>query len=68
MIPESDFGRAHFFAPVKKIGGVKFDTFYFNLTVVWLMSLFLYFALYIDLLKRIMNLFGAQPRKFKKVI
>jgi hypothetical protein len=68
MIPESNFGRAHFFSPVKKIAGVQFDTFYFNLTIVWLMSLFLYFALYYDLLKRIMNLFGFQPKKFKKVI
>lgn len=40
--------RAHFFAPQKHLFGQYFDTFWFNLAVIWLMSLVLYGTLYTE--------------------
>lgn len=50
--------RSHFFAPKKHFLGMYFDTFNFNLTVIWLMSLFLYIALYFEWLRKILNAFS----------
>ncbi len=44
-LPELKTGRAHFYAPEKKIGNLFFDTFWFNFVVIWLMSLVFYFTL-----------------------
>ena len=48
--------RAHFYAPKKHFMGKFFDTFNFNIVVVWLMTIFLFFALYLNWLKKILNL------------
>ncbi len=53
---DSNFGRAHFFAPHKKFFGKYYDTFWFNLFVIWSMSFVLAFTLYFDLLKKFINL------------
>lgn len=55
MDPTSNDGRAHFYAPVKKIGNLVIDTLWFNLAVIWFMSIILYVALLYDLLKRGIN-------------
>lgn len=55
MKPVSANGRAHFYAPYKKIGNKQADTFWFNITVLWLVSLTLYLFLYFRLLKRVVN-------------
>jgi ABC-type multidrug transport system ATPase subunit len=44
--------RAHFFAPVKFIAGRQVDTLWFNLIIIWLMTLSLYITLYYDLLRK----------------
>ncbi|MEL7002633.1 MAG: ABC transporter, partial [Bacteroidota bacterium] len=44
--------RAHFFAPVKHFIGSYFDTYFFNLLVIWLMTILLYAALYFELLRK----------------
>ena len=44
---DSDLGRAQFFAPRKKVFGSYIDTFYFNLGVIWLMSIILFITLYL---------------------
>ena len=54
-VSESNVGRAHFFAPYKKIGGLLIDTFTFNLTVIWLMTLFLYIFLLSNVLGKIIK-------------
>jgi hypothetical protein len=36
--------------------GQYFDTFRFNMSVVWMFTLFLYIALYFELLKKLLNL------------
>jgi ABC transport system ATP-binding/permease protein len=49
--------RAQFYSPKKYFLGHEFDTFWFNMWVVWVMTIGGYLALYYDLLKRFMNLF-----------
>lgn len=49
--------RTHFYAPSKYIFGLKTDTFVFNISMVLLSSIFLYFALYFELLGRVVRFF-----------
>ena len=44
---------SHFFAPNKSIFGIKIDTLYFNVMMIWAMTLFLFFLLYLDLPRRL---------------
>lgn len=57
MEPISCSGRAHFYSPVKRLGNLEIDTFWFNFAVIWLMSLMLYMVLLFDLLRRGINYF-----------
>jgi hypothetical protein len=50
--------RTHFFAPQKYFAGVYIDTFYFNLFVIWFMSLLLYIALYFEAFGKLLRFFG----------
>ncbi len=50
--------RTHFFAPKKYFLGTYFDTFSFNLSVIWLLSLLMYIALYFEWLRKGLNAFG----------
>jgi ABC transport system ATP-binding/permease protein len=56
--------RTHFYAPSKYIFGLKFDTFSFNISLVLLSSIFLYLALYFELLGRAVRFF--ENFKFRK--
>ncbi|NJN28906.1 MAG: hypothetical protein HC819_24545 [Cyclobacteriaceae bacterium] len=47
--------RANFYVPVKYFGGKKYDTFYFNIAVIWFFSLTFYIALYFQWLKKLVN-------------
>lgn len=49
--------RAHFFAPKKNLFGVMVNTYWFNVLVIWLMSLCLYVALYFEALRKFVSLF-----------
>jgi ABC-type multidrug transport system ATPase subunit len=67
--PENKNGislRAHFFAPAKYIFGFEVDTLYFNLIIIWLMSVMFYVALYYDLLRKTIEM-GNRKRKHNKV-
>lgn len=55
MYPDSQFGRSHFYSPVKRIGSFYIDTFWFNLAIVWLGTVMLFFTLWSDVLRRMMN-------------
>ena len=57
MIPLSRTGRAHFYAPYKRIGNIIIDTFWFNLMVLWIVTLGLYGALYFNLLQKLIGFF-----------
>ena len=52
------FLDSHFYAPYKYIFGIKLDTFWANLAVLWLMSGFFIFLLYIDWLKNTLKYFN----------
>jgi ABC transport system ATP-binding/permease protein len=52
MRPGSKYGRAHYYAPYKQIGGWKIGTLIFNLLAIWLMIFVLFVTLYYNLLKR----------------
>lgn len=61
---DSNFGRAHFFAPNKKVMGKLIPTFWFNLLVIWIMSVSLMIMLYFDVLKKIVD--SCSRIKFSK--
>ena len=50
--------RTHFYAPHKRFLGGIFDTYWFNIIVVWTMIISLYIALYYELLKKLLLLLG----------
>ena len=47
--------RSHFFSPYKYFAGFRFDTFWFNISILWLMVIALFLSLYFDVLKKIMS-------------
>ncbi|HZY79992.1 MAG TPA: ATP-binding cassette domain-containing protein [Cyclobacteriaceae bacterium] len=47
--------RAPFYSPVKQFMGTKFNTLYFNIAVIWTMTIVLYIALYFEALKKLVN-------------
>ena len=53
--PSSKMGRAQFFAPTKRVGKHSFDTFWFNLAIIWLSTLLFYTTLVFDLLRKFIN-------------
>lgn len=63
-IPSTQVGRAHFYAPVKRLGNFSIDTVWFNLIVIWLMILFLYVVLLDDTLKKIINFFAKFSSRY----
>lgn len=58
--------RSHFLAPRKHLLGQFFDTFWFDLAMIWVMSLVLYVFLHIEFLRRMGNLFSWVRRRIKK--
>ncbi|HEY0739846.1 MAG TPA: ABC transporter permease, partial [Chryseosolibacter sp.] len=55
--------RAHFFAPKKNLFGAMVSTYWFNVMIIWIMSIFLYITLYFELLKKLVNSFDKVPGK-----
>jgi hypothetical protein len=62
--PRSRTGRAHLFAPVKKLGPFSIDTYWFNFVIIWILTLIFYFTLVYDLLRKIVN--WNQVRQLRK--
>jgi hypothetical protein len=54
LLPEHT--RSHFYAPAKTVFGRYFDTYWFNIVVIWLGSLILYAVLYFDLVRRLVRI------------
>ncbi|MBW6502534.1 MAG: hypothetical protein K0B05_14180, partial [Bacteroidales bacterium] len=52
MKPGSKLGRAHYYAPFKRIGNLRIDTLLFNTAAIWIMIVFLFVTLYYNLLNR----------------
>jgi ABC transport system ATP-binding/permease protein len=59
-MPDNRYGRSHFYAPIKKIGGLNVDTFWFNTMILWMM----WFSVYVYLLFNLKNII---KRIFKKL-
>lgn len=47
--------RTHFFSPTKYFLGAYFETFTFNIGVIWAFTCFLYLFLYLNLLQKLLN-------------
>ena len=58
--------RTHFFAPEKYFLGTYFDTYWFNIIVIWVMTLLLYVALYFELLKKLISASEMLSQRFAK--
>ncbi len=54
-MPVSKNGRAHFYAPFKRIGKFYIDTYWFNIVRIWISSLILFVVLYFDVLFRLLK-------------
>lgn len=57
--PESKNGRAHFYAPIKKINNLTIDTFWFNVLFIWIFTSVLFVILYYDVLRKITAYFNT---------
>ncbi len=64
--PDNNYGSAHFYAPQKKFFGHYYQTFWFNICVIWSMSITLMITLYFDVLKKILDFLGNIPSMFKR--
>jgi ABC-type multidrug transport system ATPase subunit len=64
-IPSATNGRAHMFAPIKRIGKLNIETLWFNVLVLWLMSFIFYLALLTNLFRAI-NMY-LERFKFKRL-
>jgi hypothetical protein len=58
MKPLSKYGRAQFYAPYKQLGNIKIDTYWFNLMILWIVTIGLYVALYFNLLQKLVTGLG----------
>lgn len=55
--PTGRWGRAHLYAPYKRMGDWLIPTPVFNILVIWTAIMILYVALYLDVLRRIIHYF-----------
>jgi len=55
--------RTKFYAPKKYFAGLYFDTFVFNISMIWVMSLILFVTLYFDGLKHLIKLITNKSRR-----
>jgi ABC-type multidrug transport system ATPase subunit len=65
MIPTSTRGKAHLYAPVKRLGGSDFETMWYNIAVIWLYSLLFYVTLRTDLLRKAINI--KETRRLRRL-
>jgi ABC-type multidrug transport system ATPase subunit len=65
MKPTSRMGKAHLYAPVKRLGNLEIDTMWYNVVVIWLYTLILYVTLRTDLLRKVINL--SENRRLRRL-
>jgi hypothetical protein len=68
MLPDQPFGRAHFYAPYKKVGTHYVHTLVFNLMFLWFGTLVFYLALQMNLLRRLLQFVEKIYLRYSKVI
>ena len=68
-IVESYFDfSSHFFAPKKHFMGKYYETFNFNISIIWLMNILMLFLLRFDLLRKLLNQKLFNNKIFNKTI
>jgi hypothetical protein len=73
-LPESNFGRSHFYAPYKRFFSFLIDSFVFNILVIWVFTGVMFVFLYFDVLRKILAYFEtlrlnrANRRRFLRLI
>jgi hypothetical protein len=60
--PESKLGRAHFYAPEKTFLIYHVETFWFNLIFIWIISIFLYIFLQLDVIRKVTYYFNNKKQ------
>lgn len=50
---------SHLYAPTKHFFGKLFNTFYFNIIIIWVMFVLLYLSLYFNLFRKLLESFGT---------
>jgi hypothetical protein len=58
--PASNYGRAHFYAPIKKLGTLEIDTYWYNIMVMWFFCIVLYVMLLTDAIRKLIESFGKK--------
>ena len=56
---------ANLYQPTKHFAGLYYDTLYFNIAVIWSMTVFLFITLYFDLLRKFVRLLEGN-RKYRR--
>lgn len=56
QIPSSRNGRSHFYSSVKVLGHYQIDAIWFNVIVIWIMSLIFFIALQFSWLRKVIEL------------
>lgn len=69
ITPDNPYGRAHLYAPVKRLGNWQIRTVWFNTIVIWLFVAALMLTLYFDVLRRLFARFETLRghRLYKKI-
>lgn len=52
--------RSHFYAATKQFNGKKIDTYWYNIGVIWVMSMLMMITLYYDIFKKAINIFDRK--------
>jgi hypothetical protein len=66
MTSTSNYGRAQFYASSKIFFGGNFDTFWFNITVIWFGTFLMYIMLLSDILRKMIKYFENIKLRKKK--
>ena len=59
----SSAGRAHFYAPYRRLGNSYFDSFRFNIAVIWIVTIVMYILLYFRAINKLVESFGNFRKK-----
>ena len=67
--PQSNYGRAQFYAPYKQVAGIKIDTFLYNILILWIWTIIWSVILYYDVLRKLIRYFeNIQLQRFNRRI
>ncbi len=64
--PHHKLLRAHFYAPRKRFVNWYIETFWLNLAVIWLITVFLFVALYFSLAKKALDKIGSLYEEYQR--